>query len=59
MTTHPNNRRIVSISMKPDLHAQLWSHCKEIDQPVTVFVRELIKKALLTPPTPPHPTTHD
>lgn len=52
MTTTPNNRRIVSISMKPELHARLWDHCKELDQPVTVFVRELIKQAL--PSTPPH-----
>lgn len=54
MTTRSDNRRIVSISMKPELHARLWDHCKELDQPVTVFVRELIKQALQpTPPTPP------
>lgn len=51
MTTRPDNRRIVSVSMKPELHAQLWNHCKEIDQPVTVFVRELIKQALTPPST--------
>jgi predicted DNA-binding protein len=42
----PSTRRVVSITMQQELYEQLRQHCQQIDQPVTVFVREAIKKAL-------------
>jgi hypothetical protein len=32
--------------MQPDLYDQLYARCKELDRPITVFVREAIKAAL-------------
>jgi predicted DNA-binding protein len=42
----PSTRRVVSVTMRQDLYEQLRQHCQRTDQPVTVFVREAIKKAL-------------
>jgi predicted DNA-binding protein len=32
--------------MQPELYERLYAHCKELDIPITVFVREALKKAL-------------
>jgi predicted DNA-binding protein len=32
--------------MQPELYDRLYAHCKELDIPVTVFVREAISRAL-------------
>jgi predicted DNA-binding protein len=32
--------------MQQELYDQLRQHCQRVDQPLTVFVREAIKKAL-------------
>jgi hypothetical protein len=32
--------------MQPDLYERLYAHCRELDIPITVFVREALKKAL-------------
>jgi hypothetical protein len=32
--------------MQPELYDRLYAHCKELDIPITVFVREAISKAL-------------
>jgi len=45
-STTPSSRRTVSITMQQELYEQLRQHCQQLDQPVTVFVREAIKKAL-------------
>lgn len=42
-----DGRRIVSLTMKQDLYEQLIERCEQIDIPVTVFVRELIKRELV------------
>jgi predicted DNA-binding protein len=46
------DRRILSISVKPDLYARLQQHCRTLDRPMTVWVRDLIKEHL-------PPETHD
>jgi hypothetical protein len=43
------SRRVVSVTMMDDLYAALRQRCTELDQPVTVFVREAIKRALDEP----------
>ena len=32
--------------MHPDLYNRIYAHCKELDIPVTVFMRDAIKSAL-------------
>jgi predicted DNA-binding protein len=36
--------------MQPELYDRLYAHCRKLDTPITVFVREAIKAAL--PPEP-------
>lgn len=46
MPSKKKSRRSVSVTMHQDLYDQLHEVCYELDQPITVYVRELIKKAL-------------
>jgi predicted DNA-binding protein len=32
--------------MQPELYDQLYARCRELDRPITVYVREAIKAAL-------------
>jgi len=52
MTLRSDGRRVVSATMQPELYERLYAHCKELDIPVTVFVREALKKALPPEPEP-------
>lgn len=47
MTTRTDdNRRLVQLTMKPDLYERVRNHCRELDMPITVWARELIKREL-------------
>lgn len=46
MTQRPDGRHQITVTMKPDIYELLYEHCRVLDQPVTVFVRELIKREL-------------
>ena len=46
MTLRSDGRRVISVTMQPDLYDRLYAKCRQLDQPVTVFVRELLKQAL-------------
>ena len=46
MTLRSDGRRVISATMHPDLYNRLYAHCKELDIPVTVFMRDAIKAAL-------------
>ena len=46
MTLRSDGRRVISATMQPELYEQLYAHCKELDIPITVFVREAISRAL-------------
>lgn len=46
MTIRPDGRRVISVTMQTEMHQHLISRCRELDQPITVFVREAIKRAL-------------
>lgn len=46
MTLRSDGRRVISATMQPELYEQLLARCKELDTPLTVFVREAIKAAL-------------
>ena len=51
MTLRSDGRRVISATMQPELYEQLRARCKELDTPITVFVREAIKAALQLEPT--------
>jgi predicted DNA-binding protein len=46
MTLRSDGRRVISATMQPELYQRLYAHCKQLDIPVTVFMREAIKAAL-------------
>lgn len=46
MSLRKDGRRIVSVTMKPELYEQLIERCRELDLPVTVFARNAITAAL-------------
>jgi len=50
MTLRSDGRRVISATMQPKLYDRLYAHCRNLDTPITVFVREAIKAAL--PPEP-------
>lgn len=41
-----NGRKIVSVTMLPDLYDKLLQHCKDSDVPVSLWVRKLIEAEL-------------
>jgi hypothetical protein len=47
MTKSP--RRLLQISLKPDLYEQIRAHCAVIDMPMAIWTRELIKRELERP----------
>ena len=46
MTLRADGRRVVSVTMQPELYERLYAICKHLDLPVTVWVREAIKAQL-------------
>jgi len=46
MTLRSDGRRVISATMHPDLYNRLYAHCKQLDVPVTVFMRDAINAAL-------------
>ena len=46
MTLRSDGRRVLSATMQPDLYDRVYAHCKKMDIPITVFVREALKQAL-------------
>jgi siroheme synthase (precorrin-2 oxidase/ferrochelatase) len=46
MTLRSDGRRVISATMQPELYERVYAHCKELDIPVTVFVRDAINAAL-------------
>lgn len=41
-----NGRKLLQLSMRPDFYEQIRQHCQQLDMPVTVWARELIKREL-------------
>lgn len=46
MTLRSDGRRVISATMQPELYDRLYAHCRELDIPITVFMRNAIKAAL-------------
>jgi len=50
MTTRKDdNRKLIQLTMKPDLYDRIRNHCSALDMPITVWARELIKRELNQP----------
>jgi hypothetical protein len=41
-----DGRRLIQISCKPDLYEQVREHCRELDLPITIWLRGLMKDSL-------------
>jgi siroheme synthase (precorrin-2 oxidase/ferrochelatase) len=46
MTIRSDGRRVISATMQPELYERLYAHCRDLDIPITVFVREALQQAL-------------
>jgi hypothetical protein len=46
MPIRSNRRHFLQVTMQADLYHQVKEHCKALDKPVTVWVRDLICKEL-------------
>jgi hypothetical protein len=46
MTTLTSNRRLLQVSLKADLYERLRQHCAQIDIPMAIWAREVIKREL-------------
>jgi hypothetical protein len=56
MTTRKDDgRRLIQITMLPDLYLELREHCRKLDIPVSVWARELIKRELSVSTTQSNP----
>jgi hypothetical protein len=56
-----NGRKLLQLSMRPDFYEQIRLHCQQLDMPVTVWARELIKRELASShisPSPLHENHH-
>jgi hypothetical protein len=39
-------RKLLQISLKPDLYEQIRAHCNQLDMPMAIWARELINREL-------------
>lgn len=46
MTLRSDGRHVVSVTMNQELYHRLYSHCRENQMPVTVYIREILKREL-------------
>jgi hypothetical protein len=46
MTIRPDGRRVISVTMWPELFHRLQAYCHQTDQPLTVYVRRVLDESL-------------
>jgi hypothetical protein len=55
MTRRSDGRFLIQLTMREDLYREIQTRCRELDVPVTVWARDLIRRELaqstITPPT--------
>ena len=49
MTTNASSRRLLQVSLKSELYEQVRQHCAQLDMPMAIWARELIKRELERP----------
>lgn len=42
----PVTRKLVQVSLKPELHELVRQHCAQLDMPMAVWARELMKREI-------------
>ena len=47
-----DSRRLIQLTMKPDLYERIRDHCRALDVPMTVWARSLILRELEQSPGP-------
>lgn len=50
-----DGRKLIQLSVKPELFDVIKAHCDDLDMPVTVWARELMKREIATPTITPMP----
>jgi len=40
------DRRLLQVSLKADFYAKVQAHCAQLELPITIWVRELIKREM-------------
>jgi len=45
-TRKDDGRRLIQITMSPQLYERVRTHCTEIEMPITVWTRSIIQAAL-------------
>jgi hypothetical protein len=53
VTLQSNGRRLLQVSLKADLYEQVRKHCNQLDMPMAIWARELIKRELKAAPAFP------
>jgi hypothetical protein len=46
MTIRSDGRRLIQLTMKPDLYERIREHCNSIDTPMTIWARQIICREL-------------
>jgi hypothetical protein len=46
MTLRSDGRRLIQLTMRPDLYDRIREHCRRLDVPITVWARSVIVAAL-------------
>lgn len=41
-----SDRRLLQVSLKAELYSKVQAHCAQIELPMTIWVRELIKREI-------------
>jgi hypothetical protein len=54
MTRRADGRCLIQLTTRPELYEQIRQRCQELDMPITVWARELIRRELEHPSI--HPT---
>jgi len=53
-TRKDDSRRLIQITVQPDLYDKIREHCSGLDMPITVWVRGLMRDAMNND-SPTHP----
>lgn len=46
MTLRKDGRRLIQLTMRPELYHRIQAHCSAMDVPITVWARSLITQEL-------------
>jgi hypothetical protein len=53
-TRKDDGRKLIQITVQPDLYEKIRKHCNSFDMPITVWVRGLMRDAIAAPQSKPN-----